>query len=258
VRSDRVGRAYTTLEIVQRLSRRSVLAVLGLGAVACRVGSVASTDAAHVEDGASGGDASRAAPERFVSLGDSFTAGTGASPEESFAARAVDRWRALGLSIEHENPAVNGFTTGDVIQRELAVLERVRPSIVTLAIGANNIVRGLTDDAYRADVRAILERALAAQTLAQNVVALPQPEWPRSPAGATFGDPRATLARVRVFNDILRDEALRVRCSWLDLAPLMSAQATQAMWAPDGLHPSAAAYDQWAEALVRARPRIRL
>jgi acyl-CoA thioesterase-1 len=242
---------------VQRFSRRSVLAVLGLGSLACRPGPVAPTDAALVEDSHSSGDASSATTERYVSLGDSFTAGTGATPAESFAARATDRWRALGLSIELENPAVNGFTTGDVIERELPVLSRVRPSFVTLAIGANNIVRGGTDEAYRRDVRAILERVLAAETLAQNIVALPQPEWPRSPTGATFGAPDATLARVRGFNAILREEVERVRGAWLDLTSLMRSQADQAMWAPDGLHPSAAAYDQWAEALVRARPRIR-
>ncbi len=242
---------------MQRFSRRSVLAVLGLGSLACRPNVVAPSDAALVEDSHSSGDASSATIERYVSLGDSFTAGTGATPAESFAARAADRWRALGLSIELENPAVNGFTTADVIDRELPVLSRVRPSFVTLAIGANNIVRGGTDEAYRRDVRAILERVLAAETLAQNIVALPQPEWPRSPTGATFGAPDATLARVRGFNSILREEVERVRGAWLDLTSLMRSQADQAMWAPDGLHPSAAAYDQWAEALVRARPRIR-
>ncbi len=230
--------------------------MFGLGSLACRSAPSALTDAAPVED--SSGDASIANVERYVSLGDSFTAGTGASAAESFAARAVDRWRALGFAIEHENPAVNGFTTGDVIQRELAALSRVRPSIVTLAIGANNIVRGSTDEAYRADVRVIIERALAASTLAQNIVALPQPEWPRSPTGATFGDPAATLARVRVFNAILREELERVGGQWLDLTPLMRSQAERSLWAADGLHPSAIAYDQWAEELVRARPRIRV
>lgn len=241
---------------MQRFSRRSVLALFGLGSLACRSAPVALTDAARIEDGSSSGDASITTVERYVSLGDSFTAGTGATPAESFAARAVDRWRALGFAIEHENPAVNGFTTGDVIQRELAVLARVRPSIVTLAIGANNIVRGGTDEAYRADVRTIVERAIAAATLPQNVVALPQPEWPRSPTGATFGDPATALDRVRVFNAILREEVERAGGQWLDLTALMRSQAERSLWASDGLHPSAIAYDQWAEALVRARPRI--
>jgi lysophospholipase L1-like esterase len=83
-------------------------------------------------------------------------------------------------------------------------------------------------------------------------VAIPQPEWPRSPTGQGFGEPTATLNRVRVFNTILREEVQRVGGQWQDLGPLMSTQADRAMWAPDGLHPSAEAYDQWAEALARA------
>jgi lysophospholipase L1-like esterase len=67
----------------------------------------------------------------------------------------------------------------------------------------------------------------------------------------TFGEVSATLNRVRVFNEVLRAECEAVGGQWADLRALMTAQADRGMWAPDGLHPSAEAYDQWAEALER-------
>lgn len=229
----------------------------GLAASACRGSASPSADVAAetsggAQDAASSDHSAPSVSVRYVSLGDSFTAGTGATPAQSFAARLADRWRGAAIAVELENPAVNGFTTGDVIERELAVIARVRPTFVTLAIGANNIVRGGTDEAYRADLQRILQAVLAAGTQPAAIVALPQPEWPRSPTGQGFGDPASTLNRVRVFNTILREEVQRVGGQWQELGPLMTTQADRAMWAPDGLHPSAEAYDQWAEALARS------
>lgn len=252
-------RSVLSMRVLRAQGRFELLTVLWLigGAVACRTtaspaADVVSDTSGGAQDAASDGQRAPSVAVRYVSLGDSFTAGTGATPEQSFAARLAARWSASGVAVELENPAVNGYTTGDVIARELDVLARVRPTFVTLAIGANNIVRGGTDEAYRADLQRILQAIVASGARPAAIVAIPQPEWPRSPTGQSFGDPAATLNRVRVFNAILREEVQRVGGQWQDLGPLMTTQADRAMWAPDGLHPSAEAYDQWAEALARA------
>ena len=87
------------------------------------------------------GASSPTAPIRLLTLGDSFTAGTGAGFNESFPDRLVARWNAAGQPVTLRNPATNGFTSGDVIERELGHLERFQPTRVTLAVGANDIVR---------------------------------------------------------------------------------------------------------------------
>lgn len=243
-------------------SRRSLLALAGLFAAGCRP---QPSPEPRDSSGGTGVDASAPdalAPdaglvERYLSLGDSFTAGTGSLPSESFAARLVERWRQAGLAVEANNPAVNGYTTADVLAREVPLLSSFSPSFVTLAIGANNIVRRGTAEAYRSDVQRIFRAALAASVAPADIVALPQPEWPRSPTGAAFGESAALLDRVREFNAILRDEARAIGGQWLDLTALMTRQADSSMWASDGLHPSAEAYDQWADAIFRARPTVR-
>lgn len=185
---------------------------------------------------------------RFLALGDSFTIGTGATPERSFPARLAARWRTSSCLLTLENVAVNGFTTDDVITVELPHLATFHPTFVTVAIGANDIVRGTSDADYRANVRRILD---AAKGTGARVVALPQPDWSRSPAAASFGTPEALAARITRFNAVLTEEARATNAEWVDLVPLMQEQARRGDLASDGLHPSASAYDAWAMELAR-------
>ena len=57
------------------------------------------------------------------------------------------------------------------------------------------------------------------------------------------------------FNGILRDEADAIGARYVDLFPLMQREARAGMIADDGLHPKAAAYDEWAAELARVLPR---
>src|SRR6187200_183517 len=76
---------------------------------------------------------------RYVALGDSFTIGT--------SVEAVERWpnqlaaRIADLELV-ANLAVNGFTSGDVIERELPALDAYDPEFATLLIGVNDVVQG--------------------------------------------------------------------------------------------------------------------
>jgi acyl-CoA thioesterase-1 len=187
---------------------------------------------------------------RFLALGDSFTIGTGATPERAFPARLVDRWRSghAGCTLVLENLAVNGYTTEDLITVELPRLGTFHPTFVTVAIGANDIVSGTTEAAYRSNVRRILE---AVKGSGARIVVVPQPDWSHSPAAASFGAPDALAATIARFNAALADEARASGAEWVDLVPLMHDQANAKQLANDGLHPSADAYDAWAAELAR-------
>jgi len=146
---------------------------------------------------------------------------------------------------------VNGYTTDDLIEEELSVVASFRPTLVTLLIGANDIVRGESEDRYSQKLRSIHERIRDDAPVAR-VVALPQPDWSLSPAGSGFGDVAVVARAIERFNAIARDEAERAGASWVDLFPLMREQGRKKMFATDGLHPSAEAYAGWASELGRA------
>ena len=189
-------------------------------------------------------------PERFLALGDSFTIGTGTTPDRSFPAVLVGMWRDRGARVELSNPAVNGYTTDDLIVEELPLVASFGPDLITLLIGANDIVQGSPQGRYRAAVSRIHEGIRAAAPRAR-VIGLPQPDWALAPAAAGFGDPVLIARTIERFNGIAREEAERAGAEWIDLFPLMREQARKRMFAPDGLHPSAEAYAEWARDLSR-------
>jgi lysophospholipase L1-like esterase len=188
-------------------------------------------------------------PERFLALGDSFTIGTGTTPDRSFPAVLARTWTERGRAVILSNPAVNGYTTDDLISQELPLVAAFHPTLVTLLIGANDIVRGSNEDRYRRQL-ASTHRRIRDDAPETRVVGLPQPDWSLTPAGAGFGDVAALARTIERFNAIARDAAEHAGASWVDLFPLMREQGRKKMFAPDGLHPSVEAYAEWALALA--------
>src|SRR2546425_110707 len=188
--------------------------------------------------------------QRFLSLGDLFTIGTRTSPHRSFPALLVGLLGEAGARVELANPAVNGYTTDDLIAEELPLVASFRPDLVTLLIGANDIVQGARADRYRSQLARIHERIRSDRPRAR-VIALPQPDWSLSPAAAGFGDPVVIARTIARFNDLAREEAELAGAGWIDLFALLREQAQRRMFAPDGLHPSADAYAEWAREISR-------
>jgi acyl-CoA thioesterase I len=193
-----------------------------------------------------GGAVAPASVARYLALGDSFTIGTGSSPAESFPARLTKRWTC---PVELANAGVNGFTSEDVIEVELPRLESFRPTMVTLLVGANDIVQHVGAEAYRAHVRSIF-RAIRDRGVAR-VIALPQPDWSLSPVASAFGSPTEIHAEIVAFNRVLAEETALARAEYVDVFPLMESEASAKMLAPDGLHPSSVAYEAWADELAQ-------
>jgi acyl-CoA thioesterase I len=100
-------------------------------------------------------------PLRYVALGDSYTIGT--------SVREPDRWpNQLAATLESRarlelvaNLAVTGYTSADLIARELPQLEELHPQFASLLIGVNDVVRGVPLEKYRSNVRHILGELLA-------------------------------------------------------------------------------------------------
>lgn len=187
-------------------------------------------------------------PLRYLALGDSFTCGTGSAPELSFPSQLKRALGKQGVELRLENVAVNGYSTDELIDRELEALARFKPSVVTLAVGANDIVRHDDLEHYRANVKRIVKAIADAKP--KQVFVLPQPDWSQSPVAKAFGEPDALRQRIETYNAVLSEEATRAGFVYVDLFPQFVEQAGKGMLAPDGLHPSSRAYAAWAEALL--------
>lgn len=188
---------------------------------------------------------------RYLALGDSFTIGTGSRPTEAFPARVAERLRARGRAVVLENVAVNGFTTQDILDIEMPKVVPFAPTLVTLAVGANDLVRGSNEARYRSQLKRIFAALAAARVPASSIVALPQPDWSLAPVAAEFGDRREIARRIEAFNAVLREEAQTAGARYVDVFPIMRAEAQRGAFARDGLHPSASAHDAWAEEIAK-------
>lgn len=187
---------------------------------------------------------------RYLALGDSFTAGTGSSPDLAFPSQLKRALVRRGAEVRLENVARSGFTTFDVIDEELPALERFKPDTVTLAIGANDLVRERDLAAYRANLKRIFAAVVKAGVAPRRVFVLPQPDWSNAPVGRSFGEPAALRRSIERYNAVLKEEAAAAGAVYVDLFPLFVQQAKDGLVSPDGLHPSSKAYSAWAEALV--------
>jgi lysophospholipase L1-like esterase len=184
---------------------------------------------------------------RYVALGDSYTIGTSVSTAESWPSQLVGRVPGLQLVA---NLGVNGYTSADVIQDEVPALPGLRPEFVTLLIGVNDVVQGVAEASYLANVEEILD-AILALVPADRLLCVATPDYTVTPQGSAFGSPdqRAGIERV---NQILAQACARRGVQFVaEIFEISKGAASdRSLVARDGLHPSGAQYALWVDAMV--------
>jgi len=188
---------------------------------------------------------------RYLALGDSISQGVGAPDIETgaFPSRLSERWRANGCTVDARNVAISGYKTEDVISSELPEIASFAPTFITLQVGANDIANSVSLETYRTNVQTILD---VAKGSGARVIVLTQNAWPRSPEGPSYG---TDLENKRTaFDSVLIEEAQARGAELVDLRPLYEQHAANNMWAEDGLHPTAEAYDAMAAEIARVIP----
>ena len=97
------------------------------------------------------------APLRVVALGDSLTAGYGLQTGEDFATKLQEALIADGVNVKIDNAGVSGDTSaGGKSRLEWAIAGDVKPNLVIVALGANDMLRGLDPAVTRENLSAIL------------------------------------------------------------------------------------------------------
>lgn len=187
---------------------------------------------------------------RYVALGDSYTIGTGVGEAERFPNQLVGR---LGARVDLAlvaNLGVNGYSSGQLIERQLPELDELRPDFVTLLIGVNDVVRGVPLDEYAANVRLILDDLLG-RLPADRIVVVSIPDYTRTPAGGSFGDPIQQRAAIAAANELMAAQAQARGIAFVDISSVADrADEDASLVASDGLHPSGAQYATWVELIA--------
>jgi acyl-CoA thioesterase-1 len=142
-------------------ARRRLPHRLGLAlAVACTAASLLLPAAAPADD----------ARPAVVCLGDSLTAGYGLSAEEAWPALIQSRIDAQGLSLRVVNAGVSGDTSAGALRRVDWLLQ-LPISVLVVALGGNDLLRGQDPAALRRNLEAIVARTREAHPDARFVIA---------------------------------------------------------------------------------------
>ena len=188
---------------------------------------------------------------RYLALGDSYTIGTGASDNAhnfpSILAGLLSK--ATNKQVALANPAVNGYTTLDLIAKELNYLDG-KPDVVTVLIGVNDLVQNRSVEDYRASLRQIYDRIRGLGLPAGRVAAISIPNWSVVPAAAQYGGPQLIKAVTNDYNTAAKEEALERGFVWVDITGVSTYQLGSPGWiATDQLHPGDIQYEAWTEVI---------
>ena len=190
-------------------------------------------------------------PLRYVALGDSYTIGTSVDPSERWPDQLVARLGGPAAQIRLvANLAVNGWTSRDVIERQLPRLEALRPGFLSLLVGVNDVVQGVPPERYAANLEAILDACLA-WVSRNRIILVTTPDYTVTPAGADYGDPATNAAAIRVANATFAAAGARRGIDVVDIHDVsLRASADRTLVADDGLHPSGVQYRRWVDRIA--------
>ena len=183
---------------------------------------------------------------RYVALGDSYTIGTSVEPAERFPNQLVVALAESGVQLDLvANLGVNGYTTADLIRDELPALESLDAEIVTVLIGVNDVVQGVSAATYERNVTTILD-ALLGRLPAERITAVAIPDYTVTPAGGDYGDPDNQHDAIVANNTIMARLAADRGITFVDIFDLsLEAAEDRSLVAEDGLHPSGEQYRRW-------------
>lgn len=184
----------------------------------------------------------------WLALGDSYTIGQGVNASERFPAQTLDLLKMRKIkTAQLTYVATTGWTSAEL---DKSIIGQNLPNydFVTVLIGVNDQFQGIDTSVYSKNFKSILNRAIQlTRGERQHVLVLSIPDYSLTPVGK-FLDTLKIKREIDLFNRLNKNLANNFKCQYLDITVLgREAKANPAWVAKDGLHPSAIAYNNWAE-----------
>jgi lysophospholipase L1-like esterase len=184
---------------------------------------------------------------KYVALGDSYTIGEGAKSGEAFPDLLTKHLKENGVDITlSANPSVTGWTTEDLIEKELPVFDRIKPDFVTILIGVNDWVQGIDSGTFHKTLTYIIDYVQAKMPDKSKVLLITIPDFGVTPTGKMYSGGRDISQGITDFNNIIKSEAHKRNLPVADIfAETQKMKDSSDLIAHDGLHPSAKEYALW-------------
>ncbi|MFL5351973.1 SGNH/GDSL hydrolase family protein [Archangium sp.] len=197
---------------------------------------------------------------RYVALGDSSAVGVGAR-DGGYVEHLFQRLRRTREGVGLLNLGVSGATSATVLSGQLPKATRAKPHVVTLAVGINDLWRGVEPHQFESNLEQLARGLVSAGA---PVVLANLPEMSLAPVArlATHFLPIELIsARIAAFNEAVARVVSRHRLIGVDLhgPSLVELPGSSNYFSADGFHPSDVGYQRMAEhfwpALLQATER---
>ncbi|MBI3509135.1 MAG: SGNH/GDSL hydrolase family protein [Bacteroidetes bacterium] len=184
---------------------------------------------------------------RYVALGDSYTICEGATRDESWPLIMANEISSDKIKVDLvANPSRTGWTTQDLIDNELSVFDDSKADVVTLLIGVNDWVQGVSKETFHSHLIFILDHLQEKLAKKNNIVLITIPDFGVTPTGKLYSGGRDISAGISEFNKIISEEAAKRELKLVDIFPVSKNMGSDdTLIAGDGLHPSAKEYAVW-------------
>jgi lysophospholipase L1-like esterase len=191
---------------------------------------------------------------RYAAIGDSYSIGEGASPNESWPAILTRYLNAQGLHVDLvANPSRTGWTTQQAVDHELPIFVAAKPNFATLQIGVNDWVQGVDTETFRKRFVALVDRMLEVLPNKNLLLIVTIPDFGVTPTGPRYARGRNISNGILSFNKIIAEEAMKRGLRVVNVFPLSKKMHDDtSLVAADGLHPSAKEYAEWEKIIFPA------
>lgn len=195
---------------------------------------------------------------KYIAFGDSYTICTGTvSEKEHWPNILTSHLNDAGIKTElTANPSRNGFTTQNVIDKELPLLTSTI-DFATLLIGVNDWVREIDKIKYQKNLIICIEAIQNKLNKKNNLILITIPDFGVTPQGALYSNGRNISKGISEFNNIIKSEAKKRGLLCVDVFTVsQTMQNDKELVAKDGLHPSAKEYSIWENLIFTAAKKL--
>lgn len=181
----------------------------------------------------------------YVALGDSTGVGMGARKNGGYVDRLFHRLQRVQPSSRLFNLCVSGATSSDALRDQVDAAVLLRPTVVTLCIGINDVTRDVSVAEFGANLKAIVTRLKAAGSPQIVLSNLPDvslaPVVPRMMRAIAH---RRVSTYNRCLSELVQEHDVTVVDMYQHSREMIPAHPE--FFSPDRFHPSDEGYEYWA------------
>lgn len=188
-------------------------------------------------------------PFVYIALGDSTVEGVGASdPSKAYTHLVYTDLSRHVKNVQYQNYGKRGARVHDVVQNQLDKAIAEKPSLITLSIGANDVIRGTNLKDFRRDINHVLQTLAQTQSM---VIFTNVPDFSFTRRVPKAVKP-AVRMRIKQYNRIMARAADEHNATLVDTfgeSYIIAKRFPEAV-SDDNFHPSDLGYALWANTML--------